>query len=178
MPPPPGAAIIGVFPIRSPTRRRLGLNITSGIPNFVQIAISNYFSVGCGTCAPGHFNVNSFHYADDVDIIKGRHQMAFGVNFIRDQMNVINGFQQNGSYTANGQFTNGRPGGLPAGQCERFPAEQSAAKRHARLGVRRLRARQHPAFSAPYHQRGDPLGAIVPGVRLFCQWRFVLGSGL
>ncbi len=90
--------------ITNPTA--LGLNVTSGIPNFVQIAVSNYFSVGCGTCAPGHFNVNSFHYSDDVDIIRGRHQMAFGVNYIRDQMNVINGFQENGSYTANGQFSN------------------------------------------------------------------------
>ena len=89
--------------ITNPTA--LGLNISSGIPNFVQIAISNYFSVGCGTCAPGHFNVNSFQYADDVDIVKGRHQIAFGVNFIRDQMNVINGYQENGSFTANGSFT-------------------------------------------------------------------------
>ncbi len=89
--------------ITNPTA--LGLNISSAIPNFVQIAISNYFSVGCGTCAPGHFNVNSFQYADDVDIVKGRHQMAFGVNFIRQQMNVINGFQENGSYTANGSLS-------------------------------------------------------------------------
>ena len=89
--------------ITNPTA--LGINTFSGIPNFVQIAVSNYFSVGCGTCAPGHFNVNSFHYSDDVDVIRGRHQMAFGVNFIRDQMNVINGYQQNGSFTANGTFT-------------------------------------------------------------------------
>ena len=89
--------------ITNPTA--LGLNISSLIPNFVQISVSNYFNVGCGTCAPGHFNVNAFQYADDVDIIKGRHQIAFGVNFIRDQMNVINGFQENGSYTANGTFT-------------------------------------------------------------------------
>lgn len=91
--------------ITNPTA--LGLNISSAIPNFVQIAVNNYFSVGCGTCAPGHFNVNSFHYSDDVDIIKGRHQLAFGVNFIRDQMNVINGFQENGAWTFSGSSSAG-----------------------------------------------------------------------
>ncbi len=83
-----------------------GLNVASPLPNFLQIAISNYFSVGCGTCAPGHFNVNSFHYADDVDVIRGKHQMAFGVYYLRNQMNVINGYIENGSWTANGQTTN------------------------------------------------------------------------
>jgi hypothetical protein len=89
--------------ITNPTAE--GLNVSSLVPNFLQIAVNSYFNVGCGTCAPGHFNVNSFNFADDVDIVRGKHQIAFGVNYIRDQMNVINGYIENGSWTANGQFT-------------------------------------------------------------------------
>lgn len=84
----------------------LGINIYSAVPNFLLVTVSNYFSVGCGTCAPGHFNVNSYQLADDVDLIRGRHEIAFGANFIRTQNNLISGFNENGTYTFNGSVTN------------------------------------------------------------------------
>ena len=80
----------------------LGLNVATPIPNFTQVAVNNYWSIGCGTCAPGFFNTNSLHLADDVDIIRGKHQFGFGVDFLRDQFNFANGFTQNGSWTFNG----------------------------------------------------------------------------
>ncbi len=85
--------------------RTLGINVAAPVPNFLLATVSNYFSVGCGTCAPAHFNVNSFQFADDVDYIHGRHQIAFGVDVIRDQMNVINSFQRNGNFNFNGTIT-------------------------------------------------------------------------
>jgi carboxypeptidase family protein len=80
----------------------IGLNIFQKVPNFLLVTVTNYFSVGCGTCAPGHFNVNTFQFADDVDIIRGRHQIAFGVNAVRTQNNLISGFNENGTFTFNG----------------------------------------------------------------------------
>ena len=47
------------------------------MPNFLLLTISNSFNTFCGTCAPGHFNVNSFQVADDVDLIRGKHQICF-----------------------------------------------------------------------------------------------------
>ncbi len=85
--------------------KEIGINIATPIPNFTQIAVSNYWSIGCGTCAPGFFNSNSLHLADDVDIIRGKHQFGFGVDFLRDQFNFANGYIQNGSWAFNGQFT-------------------------------------------------------------------------
>jgi hypothetical protein len=67
--------------------------------------VTGGFSTFCGTCAPGHFNVNSFQVADDVDVIRGRHQMAFGFNLIRVQNNTISGFDENGSITFNATRT-------------------------------------------------------------------------
>jgi hypothetical protein len=83
----------------------LGVNMYSAVPNFLLLSVTGGFSTFCGTCAPGHFNVNSFQVADDVDVIRGRHQMAFGVNVVRVQNNTISGFQENGNFTFNGSRT-------------------------------------------------------------------------
>ncbi len=84
----------------------LGVNMYSAVPNFLLFAVTGGFSTFCGTCAPGHFNVNAFQIADDVDVIRGRHQMAFGFNLVRVQNNTISGFQENGNFTFNGSRTN------------------------------------------------------------------------
>ncbi len=85
----------------------LGINIEVPVQNFLQATVSNYFNVGCGTCAAAHFNANTFQYADDIDIIHGRHQMAFGVNFIRYQLNFINQWNRNGVFTFTGSTAAG-----------------------------------------------------------------------
>ena len=83
----------------------LGINMYSAVPNFLLFSVTGGFSTFCGTCAPGHFNVNSYQVADDVDVMRGRHQMAFGFNLVRVQNNTISGFQENGNFTFNGSRT-------------------------------------------------------------------------
>ena len=86
----------------------LGIPIPTPVPNFLQASVSGYFSVGCGTCANAFFNVNSIHLADDVDVIRGKHQLAFGVDYIRDQFNSINIWNSNGNFAFNGQYASGK----------------------------------------------------------------------
>jgi hypothetical protein len=83
----------------------IGVNMYSAVPNFLLTAVTGAFSTFCGTCAPGHFNVNAIQAADDVDLIRGRHQMAFGFNLVRVQNNTISGFQENGNFSFNGSLT-------------------------------------------------------------------------
>ena len=83
----------------------LGSNMFVQIPNFLLLSISSYFNVGCGTCAPGYFNVNTLQEADDVDWIRGKHHFAFGVDAIRTQNNTLTGFDENGTFTFNGGVT-------------------------------------------------------------------------
>ncbi len=83
----------------------LGVNMYSAVPNFLLMTVTNYFSTFCGTCAPGHFNVTSQQVADDVDLIRGKHEIAFGFNFLRVQNNTISGFNENGTFTFNGSVT-------------------------------------------------------------------------
>lgn len=83
----------------------LGVNMFQNLPNYIQLTISSYFNVACGTCAPGYFNVNTYQVADDFTWIKGKHQFAFGVDYRRDQLNVANFQQANGQFTFNGNST-------------------------------------------------------------------------
>src|SRR5690349_10091854 len=83
----------------------LGSNMFVAIPNFLLLSVSSYFNIGCGTCAPGFFNVNTWTGADDVDWIRGRHHFAFGALAIRTQNNTLTGFDENGTFSFNGGFT-------------------------------------------------------------------------
>ncbi len=80
--------------------------IYSAVPNFLYIAeMTGGFTSFCGTCAPGHFNVDDEQIADDVDLIRGRHELSFGFNIIRVQNDTISGFDENGYPEWNGSFT-------------------------------------------------------------------------
>src|SRR4029077_19010518 len=83
----------------------LGVNMCSAVPNFLLFAVTGALSTFCGTCAPGHFNVTSYQVADDVDVIRRRHQVALGFNLVRVQNNTISGFQENGNFTFNASRT-------------------------------------------------------------------------
>lgn len=83
----------------------LGVNLAVAVPDDMRIGVANAFNVGCGTCSPGHFNVNTFQFADDVDVIRGRHSISFGVDFIRTQNNTLSGYLQNGNFNFGGLYT-------------------------------------------------------------------------
>ena len=88
------------------TGKDLGVNMYVETPENLYVSVANSFSVGCGTCAPGFFNITTYSFADDVDLIRGKHQIAFGVSILRSQDNLDSGYNQNGVFTFNGQTTN------------------------------------------------------------------------
>ena len=82
-------------------------NIYQGTKNFLQVAVNNGgFAVGCGTCALGSFPITSFQAADDVDILRGKHQIAFGVEALRTRDGQNNHYQDNGVFNFSGQYSN------------------------------------------------------------------------
>ncbi len=84
----------------------LGVNMYSAVPNFLLISVTGGFSTFCGTCAPGHFNVTEYQLADDVDVIRGRHEFSFGANVEQVENNTVSGFNENGNFTFNASRTN------------------------------------------------------------------------
>jgi hypothetical protein len=86
----------------------LGINIVSDLPGFMGISVgsgSGGFSLGGGATNPGYFNSTDFQFAEDVNLIRGRHQIAFGVNYIHAIMNTLNNRPTNGQFTFSGQAT-------------------------------------------------------------------------
>lgn len=77
----------------------LGINIYTYTPIDLRIQMTGGFNTGCGTCSPGYFNVNTEDFADDVDWLVGRHQLAFGGEIIRTGDNTRTGYLFNGSFT-------------------------------------------------------------------------------
>jgi hypothetical protein len=83
----------------------LGVNMFNLLPNFIQLSITNYFNIGCGTCAPGYFNTNTYQLSDDFTLIRGRHQLGFGVDVRKLQLNIVNNQQSNGQFTFAGGYS-------------------------------------------------------------------------
>lgn len=85
-----------------PNPAALGINVPSPVANDLVISISNYFNVESGTATAGHFNNNSLHLAEDIDWSRGKHQLAFGFDFIHSQLNELSTFQSNGQFSFSG----------------------------------------------------------------------------
>lgn len=83
----------------------VGIHIAEQAPNFLYMGISGYFNIGCGSCANAVYADSQVQAADDVDIIRGRHHLSLGVNWIYNQLNYSNIFLGNGYWTFNGQFS-------------------------------------------------------------------------
>ncbi|MBS1854618.1 MAG: TonB-dependent receptor [Acidobacteria bacterium] len=86
----------------------LGINVPTPVANFFQTSVSGYFSTGCGICANAFFNTNTYQVADDVNLTRGRHQLAFGVDYLRNEFNSVNTWISNGSFGFNGQYASGK----------------------------------------------------------------------
>lgn len=88
----------------------LGINVPSPVPAALVVSISNYFNVESGTATPGHFNNNSLQVSDDFDWSHGKHQLAFGVNWVHSQLNELSTFQSDGQFSFSGSSGTGSTG--------------------------------------------------------------------
>jgi hypothetical protein len=82
-----------------------GVNVYQGIPNAIDLTITGYFGIGCGTCAPAHFKDNVAEASDDLDWVRGKHHMSMGADVIHFEYPYINNNETNGNPVFSGQFT-------------------------------------------------------------------------
>jgi hypothetical protein len=82
---------------------QLGLNVYAYPPaTMLWLTVTNYFGTGCSTCGKGWFNINSYQVSDDFDLMRGKHQIAFGVDLLRTQSNDFSYHNSSGEYTFSG----------------------------------------------------------------------------
>jgi hypothetical protein len=104
-----GAAAGGIGP------STLGIVSYAPSTNFLELTVTNKWSTYCGTCASAHFNVNTFSFADDVNMVLGRHQLAFGGEYVRSQLNINNLYESNGDFGVSGVYSQKGPAGSSKG---------------------------------------------------------------
>jgi len=81
-----------------------GAQIFQATPNGISLSASGYFGIGAGSTAL--FKNNVAEISDDVDMMRGRHHMSFGVDWIHYQYPYQNAYVANGNFQFNGQSSN------------------------------------------------------------------------
>jgi len=85
-------------------------NLFQAVPNGLQIT-EGKFTIGGGTNSVSHFNDNTLAFDDEVTWIRGKHQFVFGGEFVRNQLNISNAYESNGTFTFNGSYSGSGPSG-------------------------------------------------------------------
>jgi hypothetical protein len=89
----------------------LGVNLYQAVPNGLQLAAANKFTIGGGGNSVSHFNDNTLALDDDITLIRGKHQFVFGGEFVRNQLNITNAYEGNGIFEFGGLASGSGPNG-------------------------------------------------------------------
>jgi outer membrane receptor protein involved in Fe transport len=99
----------------------VGINVPSPVPQGMVLSVSSgYFTTGGGSQMPGYFINNLYQLADDVDWMHGKHQLSFGINYMRMQLNYLSTFQSNGQFTFGGNLSGDNLGDFMLGWPSNF----------------------------------------------------------
>ncbi len=82
-----------------------GVDIASANPPELIVAVSGFFSINTGH--PGDFNRQNFHFAESLHWVRGRHELAFGGEFLRMKVDLINTYRQSGNFRFRGTRLSG-----------------------------------------------------------------------
>lgn len=99
------SSVIRVLPSTVPSPTTLGSNVTQGVPNYVFMNVTNYMLPVCQNCSPGPWVSTNYQLSEEISLIRGPHQIAFGVTAANMRLASLSNFQRNGNFTFNGQVT-------------------------------------------------------------------------
>lgn len=104
-----------------PDSNTIGVTQYNQFPAFLLISAStaganHTWSTYCGTCSAGYFNLDDEGVSDDLNWVKGPNQIVLGGEFLRVHFNESVGYQADGSFTFNGQFSGSGPTGNIGGK--------------------------------------------------------------
>jgi hypothetical protein len=82
-----------------------GIPITAIIPAQMNLSVTNGVSLAGGASNPGYFNTLTYSGSADFTLIRGKHQIQFGAQYIRAYMHAQNTRGVNGNLNFTGQFS-------------------------------------------------------------------------
>ncbi len=88
----------------------LGVSLFQFAPNGLQMS-EGKFTIGGGTNSVAHFNDNTLAVNDDITWVRGKHQVAFGGEWVQNELNIGNVYEGNGIFTYNGEYSGSGPNG-------------------------------------------------------------------
>jgi hypothetical protein len=84
----------------------VGINIWDGVPGLTRINMPNGgFNLASNNETPSIYNTADFQFAEDVSLVRGAHQIGFGVDYIRGYLNASSGLNASGPFTFSGAVT-------------------------------------------------------------------------
>src|SRR5260221_4575810 len=142
----------------------VGINIAQIVPHFISLDVTNFMTLGCGTCAPAYYATTTYQVAEDVDLIRGAHQISSG-NELYPPAAQCDG-QQCVERAVHVQWLEHRTQPVGLSPCARerlYAVESAAAERSPELFqsvCAGLLAREPP----PHRERRLALGAVLSAV--------------
>jgi hypothetical protein len=82
-----------------------GINIYSYLDDYFILSVTGGFNIGSGVNNEARFKTTTFQAGDDLNIIKGDHQLSAGVNVARWDSLSLAHVRSPGSFSVNGQVT-------------------------------------------------------------------------
>ena len=95
-------------------------NIYQPLPNYSNIQIVGDFVSAGGFATPGLVNTTTYQFSDDFSLIKGSHEMKFGVNYIRPMQATTFCVYCNGLFNFTGQDTGNSMADFISGSLDSF----------------------------------------------------------
>ena len=87
----------------------MGINIYSYMPHYMLLTVTNGFSLGGGTESESHFTTNAWQVSDDMTLVRGAHQFAYGVNVAHWTSLSLANVRSPGQLSVDGTQTGGAP---------------------------------------------------------------------
>jgi hypothetical protein len=90
----------------------IGVTLNDLANEGMQLAVSGgtgSWGIYCSTCSAAHFNTNTISITDDVNWTRGKHQVAFGGEWVHTELNVSNIYEGNGNFAFSGIFAGEGP---------------------------------------------------------------------
>lgn len=89
----------------------IGINTYIQTPTYFDLGVTGKFTVYGSDTAPAYYDDNTFSFADDLNMVRGRHEIVLGGEYVRNQLNISSANDGNGDYTFSGIYSEKGPTG-------------------------------------------------------------------